>query len=113
MKLINEITNEPRQHHILTLDDGSTMSVNFEYRENQNGWFYSLEHETKSFYNRRIVTSPNMLRQFKNLIPFGLACVTTDGGEPVFINDFSSKRCKFYLLNSDDVQYVEENIINV
>lgn len=112
MKTINEFTSEPKQKHVLTLEDGTVINITFEYRANQIGWFMSLTYEGRAFNNRRIVTSPNMLRQFKNIIPFGLGCSTTDGGEPTFQEDFSSKRAIFYLLNADDVQGVEDNIIN-
>lgn len=112
MKTINELTVEPKQNHVFSLEDGSVINVTFEYRANQIGWFISFTYEGQSFNNRRIVTSPNMMRQFKDLIPFGFACSTTDGGEPTFQTDFENKRAVFYLLNEDDVVAVESDIIN-
>lgn len=113
MRLINEITNEPRQNHKLILDDGTVIDLSLRYVSNQQGWFYSIVYGSFELNNRRIVTSPNMLRQFQKFLSFGFAVTTTDGGEPVFINDFQNGRAKFYLLNSDDVLSVEEDILSV
>ncbi len=52
-----------------------------------------------------------MLRQFRNIIPFGLACVIADGFEPVYQDDFTSGRASLYLLNEADVAEVETLII--
>lgn len=112
MKTINEFTADPKQNHVFTLEDGTVINITFEYRANQTGWFMSFIYEGRSFNNRRIVASPNMMRQFKDIIPFGLGCSTMDGGEPMFQTDFSSNRATFYLLNADDVQTVEDEIIN-
>lgn len=112
MKKINELTSQPKQNHVFTLEDGTVINITFEYRSNQSGWFISFSYLTRTFNNRRIVNSPNMLRQFKDLIPFGFACTVTGGGEPTFKIDFESKRAVFYLLNEEDVQFVEDEIIN-
>lgn len=113
MRLINEITSEPKQNHTFALEDGTEIKIQFNYWENQSGWFMTFTWGEKTFSNRRIVTSPNMLRQFRDLIPFGFACIVEEKGEPIFKDDFETGRAKFYLLNSDDVQSVEDNIINV
>lgn len=112
MKQISSITNDPRQRHRVLLPDSTVVDILMEYKKNQQGWFCSIAYEGLSFLNRRLVLSPNMLRQFKNLIPFGLACNTSDGYEPNFQDDFSNGRAQLYLLNSDDVAQVESDIIN-
>ena len=112
MRLINEITSEPNQTHTLALEDGTDVKITFNYRVNQSGWFYSFTHQDRTFNNRRIVTSPNMMRQFKDILPFGFACTVEDGGEPVFQDDFESGRAKFYLLDQSDVTDIEDNVIN-
>lgn len=113
MRLINEITSEPNQNHRFALEDGTDVNITFNYRVNQSGWFYSFTHEGRTFNNRRIVTSPNMIRQFKDILPFGFACTVEGGGEPIFQDDFELERAKFYLLDQSDVQSVEDDIINV
>jgi len=107
MRIINEITDEPRQKHTLTLDDGSSVEFEIVYIRNQRGWFYSYTYGDFVIVNQRLVVSPNLIRKYKNILPFGFACTTTDGYEPVNQDDFSTKRASFYLLNQEDVAAVE------
>lgn len=55
----------------------------------------------------RLVATPNMLFQWKNIIPFGLMCVSNDGYDPFYLDDFTTGRIKIYLLNSTDVPIFE------
>lgn len=114
MRIINAISNSPNQQIVLVLDDGTKLSMTLNYLANQQGWFYSLNYNNSQWVvnNRRIVTSPNMLRAFRNIIPFGLAITCSDGNEPVFIDDFSDGRVKLYLLDASDVLTVEGLIPN-
>jgi hypothetical protein len=107
MTYINNITSDPSQIMTLKLDTGDTVGFNLSYFESQKGWFYGITYGTFVLYNRRIVTGVNMLRGFRNLLPFGFACVTNDGYEPVFKEDFSNGRAKFLLLNATDIDKVE------
>jgi hypothetical protein len=111
MTLINSITDKTYQALGLVLADGSKVSMLLRYVSNQQGWFYTLSYGSFSVSNRRIVTSPNMLRAFRDIIPFGLSCTTTDGYEPIFSTDFSEGRAKLYLLTEEDMTYVEEEIV--
>ena len=111
MTLITSITDSANQTLGLLLEDGSKVTLNLTYKSNQQGWFYSLTWGSISMNNRRLVASPNLLRAFRDIIPFGFACVTSDGYEPIFIDDFSTGRAKFYLLNSTDIGLVETTII--
>lgn len=108
MNYVDIITENPSQVMSLVLENGNNINLNLRYSQNQKGWFYDLSYLGFNLYGRRVVTSPNMLRQFKNYIPFGLAVVTTDGHEPVFIEDFKNKRASMYTLNEEDVATVEE-----
>lgn len=113
MNRIDSINSNPKQSLTLVLEDGSKFSFSMEYVENQRGWFYTLVYGEFILYNRRIVASPNMLRQFRNIIPFGIACTTQDRYEPIFIDDFSKDRATMYILNEEDVVSVEEFLVNV
>lgn len=107
MNYVDIITENPSQVMSLVLDNGRNVNLKLRYSANQKGWFYDLSYLDFNLYGRRVVTSPNMLRQFKNFIPFGLAALVTDGYEPVFVDDFQNKRGNIYTLNQDDVQTVE------
>jgi hypothetical protein len=111
MRLIESITDQPNQSLTLMLEDGTKIAMTLVYKENQAGWFYSLSGGGLTVYNRRMVASPNLLRAFRDIITWGVACTTSDGYEPVFINDFSEGRAKFFLLNAEDVASVETQIL--
>lgn len=107
MKIITSFTTDPFQKLALILDDGSKVDFSLQYITNQLGWYYSFTYGSFAVNNRRLVTSPNMIRAFRGFLPFGLAVTTTDGLEPIYIDDFISGRASFYLLNSEDVADVE------
>lgn len=75
----------------------------------QYGWFINnLTYGTFVLNGLRITNNPNILYQWSNQIPFGLACLTRQLREPSQQEDFSSGVSKIYLLNEAEVQaYVE------
>lgn len=115
MRYINELTDSPAQRHRLTLDDGTVVDLFLRYVVNQQGWFYDAIYGTSfSVAGKRVVNSPNMLRAFRDIIPFGFACTVEDGLEPILKSDFKTARAKFYLLaNPDEVEAVETQVIDV
>jgi hypothetical protein len=113
----NQIINftvDPNQNIVIALANGNSINMNLNYYAGQQGWFYSLNYNNSGFIvnNRRVVTSPNMLSQFANIIPFGFAVTTTDGYEPIFIDDFILNRASFYILESSDVITTAKAILN-
>lgn len=112
MKQITSISDDVKQTMTFVLDDGSKVNLSLQYISANQGWFMSLVYGTVfSVSNRRIVNSPNMLRAFRNVIPFGIACIVTDGLEPIYQTDFSSLRATLYILNSTDIAYIENTIL--
>lgn len=111
MRQITSLTNDTKQLVNLVLDDASRVAFKINYIAAQQGWFYSVQYGDFKVLNRRLVNSPNILRAFRNIIPFGIACLVSDGFEPVYLDDFSSGRVTFFLLNSADVIETETLII--
>lgn len=107
MKRISSITNDAKQVVNLVLDDGSRVNMSLEFCPNQLAWFYSLTRGSFSVKNRRLVNSPNLLRQFRNIIPFGICCTVVDGYEILYQDDFVNGRVNLYTLNSNDVVETE------
>ncbi|MFA5385865.1 MAG: hypothetical protein WC364_14625 [Eubacteriales bacterium] len=107
MHKIEDITADPKQQMALMLSTGKKIDFTLWYSETQKGWFYSFSYENRTYNGRRIVNSPNMLRAFRNILPFGLACTVADGMEPVFLTDFSEGRASIYLLQAEDIDTVE------
>lgn len=115
MQAIKNITNSPNQSFKFQLPDGSIIFFQMNFVENQAGWFFSLQYKTFGLSNRRIVNSPNFLRAFRRINPeFGMAVFTTDGElmyDPIYLDDFQSGRAVLNILNTSDVQWVEDNLL--
>lgn len=104
MYLIQQITSNPFQQQILTLPDGTTLSLTIYFIPQQYGWFItSLTYKTFTLQGVRITNSPNILYQFQNQIPFGLACFSSQNREPTQQNDFVSGANILFLLDATDV----------
>ena len=101
--------NEAKQEVTKMLEDGSLVKFTFEFKPNQLGWFLGFEYEDTNYQNIRLVTSYNLLRAYKNYLPFGLRCDTLDNEEPMDLNDFASGYATLYLLTPADVEAIEGN----
>jgi hypothetical protein len=106
MYLIPQITSNALQQQTLVLPSGDTFFLKMYFRPMQYGWFISeLTWSTFAIRELRITNSMNMLHQFKNKIPFGLACISQANREPSQQTDFSSGVSKLYVLDADEVSY--------
>lgn len=104
MLQIQRITSNPLQKQTLVLDDGTSFSIIMYFRAIQKGWFITeLVYGDFLLTELRITNSPNMLYQFQNQIPFGLACYSTNNREPGLQEDFSSGASKLYILSAAEV----------
>lgn len=101
---VQQITTDALQQQTLVLPDGTQMVLTLQYITSQLGWFIqSLVYQDFTLRNVRITTSPNMLRQFKNKLPFGLACYVTGNREPLLQADFSSGNANLFVLTRAEV----------
>lgn len=107
MYLINALGSEPKQQFTMNIENNIRIVLNFEYKANQLGWFFGFEYEGESYQNIRLTTSLNILRAYRNWLPFGIACKTLDGLEPMDIDDFVTGYATVYLLSKDDVNAIE------
>jgi hypothetical protein len=102
----------PNQVSLITLPDGSTVTLTTRFVAGQFGWNYDVSWNglTPPWQSngRRLVASPNVLRQFRNVIPFGLTVSTTDGRDPSSVDDLVSGYATLLLLDPVDVVNIEE-----
>lgn len=104
MYQIQQITSDPNQQQTIILPDGTSLLLVMRFVPMQYGWFITeLTYGTFTIRNVRITVSPNMLYQFKNNIPFGLACFSQDSREPTQQQDFSSSAANLYILTKAEV----------
>jgi len=108
MLLISTITSDPKQSHTLILPSGKSVTMDLEFKPLQAGWFMDLQYETFSLKGFRVCSLPNLLRQFQNIIPFGMACYVDADQEPLFLDDFKSGRAKLYIMTTSEVQAYED-----
>lgn len=109
MYKLTSLSNEPKQQITMLLDDNSRVVLTFEYKSNQLGWFFGVKWGNYDYKNIRLTTSYNILRAYRNYLPFGLRCDTQDDEEPMDLNDFSNGYATVYLLTRADVQTIEGN----
>ncbi len=109
MLLIQHVTSNPFQKQTLVLDDGTAFSLTLYFVPMQFGWFITeLIYGDFEIHGMRVTNSPNMLNQYRNQIPFGLGCFSTNNREPSQQKDFSSGASKLYVLTSAEVaEYTE------
>ncbi len=117
MNTINGINDQAAQIILVTIEDGSRATLTLYWRPQQNGWYFDLDWPGSAniqvpfaSYNRRVVTAGNLLRQFRELLPFGLAVFTPDNEDPSTRTCWADGSATLVLLNSADVARVESEV---
>lgn len=104
MLKVPQISNDPWQKQNLILPDGSLVGITVRFVPMQYGWFFDeITRNDFTLYGLRITNSPNMLHQFRNKIPFGIACYSQQNREPSQQDDFISGASTLYLLSEEEV----------
>ncbi len=108
MYLIQNVTEDPRQSFILNIPGADAATLVLEYSETQQGWFFSLTQGDFQALNLRLCAAPNILRQWKNVLVFGLCCVSNNKQDPMTADAFTSGQSELYFLEAADVTDFEE-----
>ncbi len=111
MKRIDNLTAARSQITRIPLPDGTLVTFTVNFNATTQRWMVDVLHEDFETRGVGIVVGPNILRAFRETIPFGLACTTTDGADPVLVDDFISGRATLFLLDSAEVGQVETTIM--
>lgn len=110
---IIDVSNDAYQTQTLVLDDGTEVELALYFIPLQRMWvFESITHEDTVINSTTISNNLNILHQYKNQIPFGIACKSDDDREPMFIDDFQEGKSRLYLLTSEEVQQYAEILEN-
>lgn len=115
MQQINGLTQDPCQLMTMILQDpgyswnGTSFTLEIQFVPMQYGWFITnLTYGSFVLNGVRICNLPNILHQWKNLIPFGLACFSMNDREPSQQQDFQSAASQLFVLSASEVeQYAE------
>ena len=109
MLRIQNLTDDALQRTTVVLPDGTSFIITIYYMPLQYSWFIrSIEYGDFILNCMRISNNVNILRQFKNQIPFGLSCFTEGNREPTQLQDFSSGAAKLFVLTEEEVSAYEE-----
>lgn len=110
--LIANLTNFADQVTQLQLPDGTIATMELIYQGAPERWIMNIAYAPLSFTANGIglCCYPNVLRQWKEILPFGIACVTADQTDPFDINDFASGRATMYILTQADVATIESTV---
>lgn len=110
MRAINTLTGASKQHHTLLTDEGDKIDFKMYFLPRTSSWIFDLEYKALKIYGQPLVISNNLLRQFKNQVPFGLLVADDLNIDPFRQDDFLTQRCKLCILNSSDLQQLEVNV---
>ncbi len=75
----------------VVLADGSAITFTFRYKPAVQRWFFDVSYPTTgfAFTGKGLSTHPNILRTWRNIIPFGQQVSTSDGTDPFMPSDLA------------------------
>ena len=112
MEIITSLTDYPNQRHQLVLENRESADFRLYYLGRQMSWYYDITYNDLIINCQKVVLTPNSLRQFKHVIPFGITFFSNGDVEPFRQDDFTSGRIKMGVLNKEEVQQIEQEIYN-
>ena len=114
MKQITRLTDSAQQTFILIGENGEEINFALRYMPTQLSWFFDIDDgNSLTLKGAYLGVGANVLRNFRNNTPIGLAVISTDGFDPRDISDFTDGRVAIYLLNTEEVSLIEDGITNV
>jgi len=105
---ITNLNDEAKQSVKISVGNNKIVKLTFEYCPNQRCWWFDIECDDLKFYSygHKLTNCPNIIREFQNLLPFGIGCNVLDNQEPWFQNDFITGRVSVYILDKEEVQEI-------
>lgn len=110
---VTTLTDSPKQKFSIPLETGEKVAFRFYFDPTQMSWYFDFEINQKQYNGNKVVLGDNILRMYKQLIPFGLQVKANFSIEPFKLDDFSSGRVEIYILSRDDVKYVEGKVFGI
>lgn len=110
MNSIDNLVKSSNQQTTVLLPGGETADVGMLFHEATERWVMNISYGDRLILGVGVAFHANLLRQWKNTLPFGIACITQDQTDPFRVDDFSSGRAVLYLLTSSDTELVEREV---
>ena len=110
---LTDLNDNAKQKFFLPLDLQEKVRFKLYFMPTQSAWFFDFNYKDREFNGNKLVLGANILRMYKNIIPFGLMVYADFHIEPFKLDDFSSGRVKLYVLEKEDVSFVEGKVFNI
>ncbi len=112
MLRVDNLSTESSQTSRIVLPSGEDLNLLLQYQPAIQRWLLSLSSGAFAVQGLNMCLSPNILRQWRNVLDFGLAIVAADGVDPIYIRDFDGtpSRVNLFVLTGDEVQQAEDTI---
>lgn len=118
MTQVDNLTNAADQTTNLVLADNTVVTMRMRYRVRTQRWTVDVGYPPVTLGGKpfqvnglTLTCFPNVMRPWRNLLPFGIGFWTADLTDPFDINDFSTGRVAAYLLSAADVTAIENSTI--
>lgn len=111
MRLLDSLNDAADQLLNFPIGDGTSAKMQFKYRSGIQRWTVDITHPLLTLTGYNLSMGPNILRPWRNLIPFGMAISSINGLDPLNIEDFNNGICQVYMLTAEEVQQVETEIL--
>jgi hypothetical protein len=94
-------------YHVL--DNNETVYFKFYYVDDFVSWYYDMTYQDFSINGNKILLGFDLLSQYKNILPFTLACTSSQDIEnPSFEDSFFSGQYNMYTLTREEAGEVND-----
>lgn len=111
MQTLNNLTDDADQLMTMVMPDGTAITMEFNYRPAIQRWALSLSTPGLTLNGYNLKQGPNILRPWRNVIPFGIAILSSTGVDPINVGDFLNGTVTVNMLTADEVQQVENEML--
>ena len=111
MYRVTGLTDDNFQKATLIVGENETCDFKLYFCATQYSWYFDWKYKDITSKGNKVILSPNILRYFRNRLPFGLAFLSDDNIPPFKVDDFVS-RVSLYILDSDDIEQLEDYVFN-
>lgn len=111
MRIIDNLSDDASQQVQVLLDDGTTVVIALRYLPRNQRWVADVSRGDFSVKTVALCQHPNLLRSYRNIVPFGLMCSSIDAVDPAYIQDWVNGRCSLQILTAADVAAIEVDVI--
>lgn len=112
MRQITEFTTSTFQTCKLPLETRESVDFKLYYAPTQLSWYFDFSYNDIISNGNKLVLGFNILRAYKDRIPFGLLVEADKNIEPFSIDDFSTGRVRVYILDQNEVDEIESVVFH-